>query len=47
MSQAQLRAKSGVPNLEESGRGVEAMEVAGFDGKVQIKTAGARSESWS
>ena len=46
-SRAQFRAKSGAPDADESGVEVEAMEFAGFAGKVQIKIAGARNESWN
>jgi hypothetical protein len=43
---AQSRAKSGTPAASEDGVKVEAIEFAGVAGRVQIKTAGARSESW-
>ena len=46
-SQAQFRAKSGAPDAAERGAAFEAMKFAGFAGKVQIKIAGARSESWN
>jgi len=44
---AQFRAKSVAPDANEDGVIVKLMKSAGFSGKVQIKTAGARSESWS
>jgi hypothetical protein len=46
IKRAQSRAKSGVPTASEGGVKVEAIEFAGVAGRVQIKTAGARSESW-
>ena len=45
-SRAQFRAKSVAPDADESSVEVEAMEFAGFAGKVQIKMLGASSESW-
>jgi len=47
ISQAQFRAKSGAADVEGSGAEVEAAEIAGSDGMVQIKAASVSRGTWS